>query len=194
MARPSKVENEQGTKRDQLVDSAIRLFYRDGYHAVGIDTILREADIAKMTLYHHFRSKEELIVAAIERRSAQIGTELQAALEAAGPSPRKRLLALFDWHEAWFRSPGFNGCAMLRAAGEYPELGSAVHQAVIRAKQASRDRLEAILKDLGVAQPKALAVQVDMLLQGAISCAHTFGDPDHIVHARKAALALVGQK
>lgn len=194
MARPRKTSANQASKRDQLVDSAFRLFYRDGYHAVGIDTILREADIAKMTLYHHFRSKEDLIVAAIERRSAQIGTELKAALEAAGTSPRKRLLALFDWYEAWFRSPEFNGCAMLRAAGEYPELGSPVHQAVIRAKQAGRDRLEAILSEMEVSQPGMLATQIDMLLQGAISCAHTFGDPDHIVQARKAALALLGLK
>lgn len=191
MARPRK-DSSPTSKRDQLVDSAFRLFYRDGYHAVGIDTILREADIAKMTLYHHFRSKEELIVAALEKRGAQIGAEIAAALAEAGSSPRKRLLAIFDWYEAWFRSPEFNGCAMLRAAGEYPEIGSPVHQAVIRIKQAGRDRLEAILSDLELPQPKALAIQIDMLLQGAISCAHTFGDPDHIQHARRAALALAG--
>src|SRR5512147_379340 len=99
MARPRKELVNPVSKRDQLVDSAFRLFYRDGYHAVGIDTILREAEIAKMTLYHHFRSKEDLIVAAIERRSAQIASEVKAALEAAGASPRKRLLAIFDWYE-----------------------------------------------------------------------------------------------
>jgi AcrR family transcriptional regulator len=194
MARPRKDSAPAAPKRDQLVDCASRLFYRDGYHAVGIDTILREAEIAKMTLYHHFRSKEDLIVAALEQRSGEIAAELHAALEKAGASPRRRLLAIFDWYESWFRSPEFRGCAMLRAAGEYPEIGSPVHQAVIRAKQAGRDRLESILRELGVPQPGAVAVQVDMLLQGAISCAHTFGDPEHIRHARNAALVLVGLK
>lgn len=194
MARPKKDLSRQGSKRDQLVECASQLFYQRGYHAVGIDTILREAEVAKMTLYHHFRSKDELIVAALEQRSARIGAEVRAALDAAGTSPRKRLLAIFDWYEAWFRSVDFNGCALLRAAGEYPELGSPVHQAVIRGKQAARDRLTELLGQLGIPHPQTAAVQIDMLLQGAISCAHTFGDPDHILHARKAALALIGLK
>src|SRR5512138_755897 len=109
-------------KRDRLLDVANRLFYRQGYHATGIDTILAEAELAKMTLYHHFASKEELIVAALARRSQAIGAALAAAMQAAGSSPRKRLQALFDWHAAWFADRQFNGCAFMRAVGEYPDL------------------------------------------------------------------------
>src|SRR5690242_19346682 len=94
-------------KRDHLLDTAFRLFYRDGYHAVGIDTILAEAKLAKMTLYHHFKSKEELIVAALERRGEQIRAHRDAALAKAGSSPRKRLLALFDSYASWFAAPDF---------------------------------------------------------------------------------------
>src|SRR3954467_11940888 len=112
---------ESTPKRDLLLATAGDIFYRDGYHAVGIDTILAEAGLAKMTLYHHFSSKEELIIAALERRGRKIGEGIRAAVEAAGPSPRKRLLALFDWHEQWFASKDFNGCAFIRAVGEYPE-------------------------------------------------------------------------
>lgn len=178
-------------KRDLLLDTAYRLFYRDGYHAVGIDTILAEAGLAKMTLYHHFSSKEELIVAALERRGQEIGSEIKAAVEAAGPSPRKRLLALFDWYESWFKSKDFNGCGFIRAAGEYPELASPVHQVVTRRKQASRDMLEKVLTDLGVSSPKSLAGQIQLLLEGAIVTAHISGNPDTIQLAREAALALV---
>ena len=191
MAATSSKSIESTPKRDLLLDTAGDLFYRDGYHAVGIDTILAEAGLAKMTLYHHFSSKEELIIAALERRGRKISAAIGAALEEAGPSPRKRLLALFDWHEQWFGSKDFNGCAFIRAVGEYPEPKSPIHQAVIRQKQAGRDRLEVLLTEIGVSSPGKMAIQVHMLLEGAIVGAHTFGDPGIIKNAREAALALI---
>src|SRR4051795_4170264 len=118
MAAISQKSPESTPKRDLLLDTAAELFYRDGYHAVGIDTILAEAGLAKMTLYHHFSSKEELIVASIDRRGAAIAAGGETALAAAGASPRKRLLALFDWYAQWFDHRDFNGCAFIRAAGE----------------------------------------------------------------------------
>jgi AcrR family transcriptional regulator len=178
-------------KRDRLLDTAAALFYRDGYRAVGIDTILAEAGLAKMTLYHHFSSKEELIVAALERRGEAIAAGVKSALEAAGPSPRKRLQALFDWHADWFHEKDFNGCAFIRAAGEYPEVDSPVHQVVARQKERSRLLLEGLLKELKASSPEKLAMQLHLLLQGAIVTAHIFGDPGSIREARDAGLALV---
>lgn len=181
-------------KRDHLLATAFRLFYRDGYHAVGIDTILAEAKLAKMTLYHHFASKEDLIVAVLEARSAQVRTQIEALLEHAGPSPRKRLLAFFDRYEKWFASADFNGCPFIRAVAEYPELNSPVHQAVIRHKRRGIDTLRGILGELEVSNPDALAEQIALLLEGAIVSAHTFGEPDSLARARGAALALIKGK
>ncbi len=178
-------------KRDLLLDTAAALFYRDGYHAVGIDKILAEAGLAKMTLYHHFASKDELIVAVLERRGRGIGAEISAAIEAAGSSPRKRLLALFEWHEGWFDRRDFNGCAFIRAIGEYPAAKSPIHQAVVKQKQAARDRLEAMLAAMEVPDPNAMAIQIHLLLEGAIVSAHTFGDSGIIKSVRDAALALI---
>lgn len=191
--KPTSPPASEGStpKRDLLLDTADRLFYRDGFHAVGIDTILSEAGLAKMTLYHHFASKEELIVAALNRRAESIRAGVHAAMEAAGPSPRKRLLALFDWYEGWFKSRGFNGCAFIRAAGEYPVLESPVHQVVMQQKQRSRDAIELLLTEMEVSGAKSLAAQIQLLLEGAIVCAHTYGDPSTISAARDAALALV---
>lgn len=180
-------------KRDLLLDTANRLFYRDGYHAVGIDTILAEAGLAKMTLYHHFKSKEELIVAALERRAAQITADREAAVAAAGNSPRRRLLAIFDSYADWFAKRDFNGCAFIRAVGEYPDLRSAIHEMVARQKEASRGFLARLIADMGLARPDELATQVQLLLEGAIVTAHTHGDPSVIESARKAALALLKQ-
>jgi len=178
-------------KRDHLLATAFRLFYRDGYHAVGIDTILAEAKLAKMTLYHHFASKEELIVAVLERRSAEVRARQAALLEAAGPSPRKRLLALLDQQEKRCASADFNGCPFIRAVAEYPALDSPVHQAVVRHKQRGIDLLAGLLAELEVVQPETVARQISLLLEGAIVTAHTFGDRQAAGQARAAALALV---
>lgn len=178
-------------KRDLLLDTANRLFYRHGYHAVGIDTILAEAGLAKMTLYHHFASKEELILAALNRRADGISAGVRAAMETAGPSARKRLLALFDWYEQWFSSKDFNGCSFIRAVGEYPALDSPVHQLVLQRKQKSREALEGLLAEMEVAGSKVLAGQIQLLLEGAIVSAHTYGDPSVLKLAREATLSLI---
>jgi len=191
MAESASLPKTSTPKRDLLLDTAADLFYREGYHAVGIDRILAEAGLAKMTLYHHFASKEELIVAALERRGNAIGAAVTEAMAAAGPSPRKRLQALFDWHQRWFDSKEFNGCAFIRAVGEYPETDSPVHQAVIVQKTRSRERLKDLLTEWEVSDPDGLARQILLLLEGAIVSAHTFGDSSIIQNARDAALTLI---
>lgn len=191
MPTPPAPSSASTPKRDHLLATAFRLFYRDGYHAIGIDTILAEAGLAKMTLYHHFASKEELIVAVLERRSEQVRASLAALLAKAGTSPRKRFLTVFDRYESWFASPEFNGCPFIRAVAEYPALDSPVHQAVIRHKQRGVDTLRNLLADLEVSGPDVLAQQISLLLEGAIVSAHTFGDPTTLDRARVAALALI---
>jgi len=114
--------------------TAQRLFYRDGYRIVGIDTLLAEAGVAKMTLYNHFASKDELIVAVIEKLDADVRSALLAAVEAAGRSPTRRLLAVFDWLAAWFEGKDFKGCAFIRALSEYPDPAHPVHRAAWRHK------------------------------------------------------------
>ena len=186
-----KPRGESTPKRDHLLATAYRLFYRDGYHAVGIDTILAEAKLAKMTLYYHFASKEELIVAVLEQRSALVKEKVQTLLREAGPSPRKRLAAYFDRYDAFISSKDFNGCPFIRAVAEYPEIQSPVHQSVIRHKQRGIATLRELLSGFDIAEPEPVAQQISLLIEGAIVSAHTFGDTSALAHARNAALALV---
>jgi len=186
-----KPRSDSTPKRDHLIATAFRLFYRDGYRAVGIDTILAEAKLAKMTLYHHFASKDELIVAVLEQRSALVNEKVQAVLREAGPSPRKRLLAYFARYEAFFSSKEFNGCPFIRAVAEYPDIQSPVHQAVIRHKQRDIDTLQELVSGFDIAEPKPVAQQIALLIEGALVSAHTFGNTSALAHARNAALALV---
>ena len=84
------------TRRDHLVDTALKLFARGGFHATGIDTILAEAGVAKMTLYNHFRSKEELILAVLRRRDELFRNWFVKRVEQQADQPRQRLIAMFD--------------------------------------------------------------------------------------------------
>ena len=186
VAKPSS-----SPKRDQLLDTAWRLFYRDGYHAVGIDTILAEAGVAKMTLYNHFASKDDLIVAVLERRHDQFMESLEAAIEAAGRAPMKRLLAVFDWLQAWLTSDGFNGCAFIRAVAEYPRADERPHQIASAHKQSIIDRMVTLAKDAGVKEPSAVGRHLALLIEGAIVTAHTFGPGTVARDTREAARRLI---
>ena len=117
------------TRRDHLVDTASRLFQRHGYHATGIDRILAEAGVAKMTLYNHFKSKDELILAALRRRDEQFRNAFMRNVERRAKDPRARLLACFDVLAEWFAESGFSGCSFINAAGEFAAPDDPIHAA-----------------------------------------------------------------
>ena len=190
MVGSGTVSRRRSPKRDHLLDTAFRLFYEKGYHAVGIDTILAEAGVAKMTLYNHFKSKDELIIAALERRAGEITSMKELALEKAGEDPERKLSALFDFYHRWFKTDDFNGCAFIRALGEYTDPASPIHVAAQSVKQSSLRMLEEICRDLKVKSPKKLAFEIHLLIEGAILYAHTFEQPQAALKAKAAALSL----
>ena len=79
------------SRRDHLVDTAVRLFNRYGYHATGIDTILKEAGVAKMTLYNHFKSKDDLVVAALKKKEQFFADQYRLKTAGWDLKPRGRL-------------------------------------------------------------------------------------------------------
>ncbi|MBL9204949.1 MAG: TetR/AcrR family transcriptional regulator [Opitutaceae bacterium] len=178
-------------KREHLMATAWRLFYRDGFRAVGIDTILAEAGVAKMTLYHHFASKEELIVALLEKRDRELRASIVATVDAAGKSPAKRLLAVFDWLEAWFGSADFNGCIFIRALSEYPEATHAIHRTAWNHKEAVKQMLAQLGEEAGARNPAALAETLSLLIDGAIVAAHGTRETGSARSARATAAALL---
>ena len=159
-------------KRDHLMATAWRLFYRDGLRAVGIDMILAEAGVAKMTLYNHFASKEELIIAILEKRDVEFRASLIARVESAGTDPAQRLLTVFDWHEEWFGTEDFKGCIFIRAVSEYPDPAHPIHQTGWRHKITVKTLLADLATAAGAHAPSALAETLSLLIDGAIVTAH----------------------
>ena len=122
------------SKRDQLIDTALTLFYRDGFTATGIDKILSEAGVAKMTLYKHFRSKEELICAVLHRRDENFRNWLFRRMEDMSDTPGGQLLAMYDALREWFVADGFRGCMFIKASaviGWWSVIGLTILTAVL---------------------------------------------------------------
>lgn len=182
-ARPS-------AKRDLLVATAWKLFYRDGYRAVGIDTILAEAGVAKMTLYNHFASKEDLIVAVLEKRHRDFMASMGAMVDEA-PDGTAKVLAVFDWLRGWIEGAGFNGCAFIRAVAEYPSADDKPHQIAAQHKAAVIEWLIQLCREAGLRQPTALGRHLALLIEGAIVTAHTFGAGTVARSAKDAARHLI---
>lgn len=189
--RPETGSGPRSSKRDQLVETAWRLFYRDGYHATGIDRILAEADVAKMTLYKHFRSKEELILAVLKMRSQQFHELLGQFLSAKKRTPEQRLLAVFDWLMEWVSDKEFRGCFFQKAMAEYQELQDPIHQAALAHKVAFHGEIRRLVAETGLKNPKNLTDQLALLIEGAIVTSHATGSSMPVVHAKEAAVALI---
>src|SRR5690349_4815887 len=122
--------------RDRILDAAYDLFSANGIRAVGIDAILERSGVAKMTLYRHFPSKQDLALAYLDERDARWTHDwLEAEVTSRTSDPRERLLAIFDVFDEWFRRPDFEGCAFINVMLEGDEpvaLASAAHLADIR--------------------------------------------------------------
>ncbi|WP_043307875.1 TetR/AcrR family transcriptional regulator [Pseudomonas sp. ML96] len=177
------------SKREQLINTALELFYREGYHATGIDRILAESGVAKMTLYKHFRSKDELIQAVLENRE-QVVLEQLAALRASA-SPREAVLLVFDGLHAWISEADFCGCSFINAAAEFQDRQHPIHQQAATFKAAFAEHLRQALEQLGAADALQLANQLQFLFEGALSMAHVQGPADQALQARAAAETLL---
>ncbi len=178
-------------KRQHLIDTAYALFKREGFHVTGIDRILAEADVAKMTLYRHFPSKDDLIVAVLEHRAALFEVQLAKLLGPDG-APEDRIAALFDWYGRWFRREDFHGCLFAHAIAEYGEADHPVHLAARRQKARVRERIAAVLTE-NMPAPRAdeLSSALLMLLEGAAMLAQMAPGDEAIRAARAAALTLI---
>jgi AcrR family transcriptional regulator len=171
--------------RDRILQVAGRLFYREGYRAVGIDRVIAEADVAKATFYKHFPSKDDLIVAWI----AQAEASSQSALPREdGPH------ALTDYARAMLaiaRSGGCMGCTYQGTAAEFHEPTHPAHAAGLGVKLRVLQSLERRARNQGLADPRATAEAVFLLLEGVWAAVRMFGPKAPLDHAEVALERLV---
>ena len=169
--------------QERILETADRLFYRQGIRAVGVDTIAAEIGISKRTLYNYFPSKDELIVAYLSRR-------LRPAPTSDLP-PAQQILGAFDRLERTFASNVFRGCPFVNAVAELKEPNHAANRIALAFKEQRRTWFRDLLLRLAVDDADTLSMQLQMLVDGAIAAALVRGDPKIAVTARAAASVLL---
>lgn len=177
--------------RERVEHAAYRLFSRRGVRGVGVDTVISEARVAKMTLYRNFASKDDLVLAFLMRRE-ELWTRgwLCAESTRRGSTPRERLLAIFEIFDEWFRDPEFEGCAFVTTMLEFTERSSPVRQASVAHLAEVRGYVRGLATEAGVADPDAFSRQWHLLMNGSIIAAAE-GDADAAARARDLALLLL---
>ncbi|MDQ7808761.1 TetR family transcriptional regulator [Amycolatopsis sp. A133] len=161
--------------RARLLASASRLFYSEGLHSVGIDRVIADAGVTRATLYRHFPSKDDLLVAYLAEADRAIRGGIEAARAAGGP-PADVVRAVAGSIADGIRSPGFRGCAFLNAAAEYPDPAHPVHRTVLAHRQWFLDTVTELLAATGETPPEPAAQHFVMLRDGAMA-AGCLSDP-----------------
>ncbi|HET7446356.1 MAG TPA: TetR/AcrR family transcriptional regulator [Methyloceanibacter sp.] len=179
--------------RERLIEAGLKLFYRDGFHATGIEAILAEAGVAKKTLYSHFRSKEDLIVAVMRRRDENYRAWFTSEVQRRGKTPLERLLACFDVIEDWARSKDFYGCACINASAEFADPRDPVHKVAAGNKAFVASYLRHLARDAGLRNPERLSRQLLVLIDGAVVVAQVTGEIQAVADAKRAAGLLVAE-
>ena len=179
------------SRRDALINSAVKLFMQHGYHATGIDRILADSGVAKMTLYKHFKSKDELILAALRRYDEEFRNGFMRSVERLGSTPRERLSAVYDALDEWFNDGPFQGCMFINACAEYGAQGDPIHTVCAEHSRMMMTYIRGLASQAGARDPEALAVRLVLLIQGAIVMAYTMADPGAAMKAKKAAELLI---
>ncbi|WP_067450780.1 TetR/AcrR family transcriptional regulator [Actinomadura macra] len=177
--------------RDRIMRSATDLFYAHGIRGVGIDRIIAESGVAKATLYAHFRSKDDLVLAFLRQADEKWQAMLREAAAAVGDDPREQLVGLYDAVEMASDDHGrYRGCAFINTAGESLP-GTPVHEATVKHKRAVRDWVGELAAAAGAPDPELLARQLTILLDGVMSAAAVEPVPEIVPAAREAARAIV---
>lgn len=185
---------ETSEARQRILETADRLFYRVGIRAVGIDRIIAEAGVAKMSLYKHFPSKDDLILAVLQYREQGVLEFFRTAMERHAKKLKTPLRAFFAALKDFFESPGFRGCAFQNAAVELADPAHPGTEFVRGHKQRFSEFLQGLVEQsVGTAGAK-VAPAVALLVEGAIVTAVIQGTPDTADVARDAALKLVAEE
>jgi len=181
-------------RRRRLIDTALALFSSGGYHATGIDRITAASGVAKMTLYKNFRTKDALIVAALETCDAAFREWIAAEIERRAKTPEQKLLAFFDAYGAWFEG-GFNGkftgCSFVKAAGEYADPHDPIRAVAAAHKKAVLREIITLATEASLREAETISRQLFLLLEGALSVATLQGNAASIRDAKAAASALI---
>jgi AcrR family transcriptional regulator len=181
----------QSPLREKLMGAASELFCSEGINVVGVDRIALKAGVAKMSLYHYFQSKDQLVLAYLE----QVGRKQVDSLDkaTAGKKGKQAILAVFDAAEADFGQPGFRGCPLSTASTELGPKAADAQSIILQQKESVRTRIEGWATEAGVEDARDFAYQVMLMREGALLLAWLESHHEPIRRARQQVGKLLGK-
>jgi AcrR family transcriptional regulator len=177
--------------KDKILQAASELFYSQGVRATGVDAIAKAANTTKMSLYKYFSSKDELVVAFLRKRDEDFTTWFVEQVEAKADNPKAKLLAVFDVISEWMDIPEFRGCAFINAAAEFPLDGNPVLKVSAEFYDKFRNYIADLARQYGSTQPESLAIQLSLLIEGAIVSEQMKRHSGAAEQAKQAAVKLI---
>ena len=158
--------------RERILRTAYELFLKHGFSAVGVDRIVADAGVAKTTLYRHFRSKNDLVVAVLERHDDlwTVGW-LEPETRRRAAADDEQIVAVFEAFDDWFRDEGYQGCMFINSLLEVHDDTSPIHTAALGGIEHVYARLVKWAENAGVDDPTAFAHRMQLLMRGAIVAA-----------------------
>jgi AcrR family transcriptional regulator len=158
--------------RDRILSSAYELFARHGVRAVGVDEVIRRAEVAKATLYRHFASKDDLVLAFLQQRE-QLWTNgwVEAEARRRGDTPEEQLLSIFDIFDEWFRRDDFEGCSFINILLEMNDRETAIGKASVGHLANIRSIIRRLATEAGLENPDQFAHSWHILMKGSIVAA-----------------------
>lgn len=155
------------SKKEDIINTALNLFNSHSYNSIGVDRIISESGVAKMTFYKYFPSKAKLIEECLSTRNHNLQESLDTAIAECNPQDYlSHIRAIFIWYDAWFRSVDFNGCMFQKAVEEISKIYPSSLQPAIDYKEWLKEQLCNGLRHLGIAQPLQLASFLSSILDG----------------------------
>jgi AcrR family transcriptional regulator len=161
--------------RDRVFQVAADLFYRDSIRAVGVETIVKQAGVAKISLYRSFESKDDLIVAYLENRNVDYWRNVDRVTAAKPDDPRAQMRAMVNYVASRATMSGYRGCPFINYAAEFPDPSHPGHRVVDANKREMRRRLVGLSKAIGASRPAQLADALFLLIEGAYASSQTMG-------------------
>jgi AcrR family transcriptional regulator len=186
------VAQSKGDARERILDTAYELFSRRGIRDVGVDEVITRAGVAKATLYRHFPSKDDLVIAFLERREQRWTLAwVEAEARRRGSAPEDQLLAIFELFDEWFHRDDFEACSFINVL---LEMGPAhpAGQASVRHLASIRSIVARLADEAALRDPESFARSWHILMKGAIVSAAE-GDAQAAQRARSMASLLIEQ-
>lgn len=179
--------------REKILATAEQLIYQNGIQATGMDLLVKTSGVARKSIYRYFATKDDVAAAALNARDVRWMDWFRTESNKAD-TPEARILNMFDVLKGWFESEGFRGCAFINTAGEVGDPQDPIRLIAKLHKQKLLDYTLELCEQLGISDPRALAKQLLILMEGAITVARVMGDYSAAENAKAVAQLMLEQR